>query len=444
MTTKNQQQSLWQRLFTAEFEISERYRSVATAVIVVFAIIYSLSFLGLMQHVAYLGPGLGDNLDFRPFKEVFDHFYTNANGNWAYPPLLIFVGLTLVNLVFSAGIIMLGYFLYPRLMGKPFPITVLFTYLSLNAVCTVGIGVIQVFAGVFAPLYGVDIISGVLAFDTLLNTIRAFMQQIPTLVELPAWLAFFLIMMIGGFFHYWFHRLAHESRLLWLLFHRTHHMTPELIQPSTQAVFNAFPLFLFAAVPYVVIFSIIGKLITTESILMYLIIFKLISAFANLFSHQTALYVWAQKQLPIRILSTITSEGIYHYLHHSAEPMHNQPRGNLVNIGGGLFFFWDRVFGTYRTATEYRPRVGLQGIEAEDMTTNPLRLAFAGVAQMIYEVRYSSGVKEFLLILLGPSDYTPPISRDYVLKAQAQEHVKEIESAQKAANHNMEMNDDNS
>ncbi len=421
MHSQSRQLPLWHRLFTAELDISERYRSVATTVIVVFAIIYSLSFLGLMQYVAYLGPGLGDNLDFRPFMEVFDHFYSNANGEWFYLPLLLFVGLTVVNLVFTAVIIMLGYFLYPRLIGKPFPITVLFTYLSLNAVCTLGIGAIHVLTGLVAPLVGSDFMGGINAFDELLNMIKGLMQQIPTIVELPAWLAFFVIMMVGGFFHYWFHRLAHESRLLWLLFHRTHHMTPELIQPSTQAVFNTFPFFLFAAVPYVVIFSVIGKLITAEPIIIYLIIFKLISAFANLFSHQTALYVWAQKQWPIRVLSTITSEGIYHYLHHSAEPMHNQPRGNLVNIGGGLFFFWDRVFGTYRTATDYRPRVGLQGIEAEEMTTNPLRLAFAGVAQMLYELRYSRSLKEIVAILFGASDYTPEMSRDYVLKAQAQE-----------------------
>ena len=145
--------------------------------------------------------------------------------------------------------------------------------------------------------------------------------------------------MVGGFFHYWFHRLAHESRLLWLLFHRTHHMTPELIQPSTQAVFNAFPFFLFAAVPYVVIFTVIGKLLTNESVLIYLVVFKLLSAFSNLFSHQTALYDWAQRKWYIRVLNTITSEGVYHYLHHSSESQHNQPRGNLVNIGGRFVLF---------------------------------------------------------------------------------------------------------
>jgi len=84
----------------------------------------------------------------------------------------------------------------------------------------------------------------------------------------------------------------------------------------------------------------------------------------------------------------------------------------------GLFFFWDRVFGTYRTATAHKPRVGLQGIAADEMTTNPLRLAFAGIAQMTYEILNASTMKEFFSIIFGTSDYVPAVSKDYVLKVK--------------------------
>ena len=411
--------SLWHHLFTAEPDIGERYRAVATTVVFVFAIIYSVSFLGLMQYVAYLGPGLGDDLSFKPFMLVFEQFYQAADGHWLSPSLLLFTGLGVANLVFTAAIIMVGYGLYPRVMGKPFPLTVLFTFLSLNAVCTLGIGAMHALAALAGSLLGFSFFDGLHAFSNLLEFVRVWLQRVPTLFDLPAWFAFFTMLMVGGFFHYWFHRLAHESRLLWLLFHRTHHMTPELIQPSTQAVFNAFPLFLFVAVPYVVIFTVIGKLLTNESMLAYLIVFKLISAFSNLFSHQTALYDWAQRKWTIRALNTITSEGVYHYLHHSSEAQHNQSRGNLVNIGGGLFFFWDRVFGTYQTATDHRPDVGLQGIAPSEMTGNPLRLAIAGPAQIAYELLHASGIREGVEIVCGASDFTPRVSRDYAFKASA-------------------------
>jgi len=94
-----------QKLFTAELEISERYRWLATSFIIIFAIGYGVSFLGLMQHVAYLGPGLGDDFDFAPFKSVFYYFYEKGNGNWLYLPLLLFSLLTIVNVIFTMTIV---------------------------------------------------------------------------------------------------------------------------------------------------------------------------------------------------------------------------------------------------------------------------------------------------------------------------------------------------
>lgn len=416
MNTTSDTRTLWQRLINTETEAGERYRPVATAVVVMFAIIYALMFPGFMQYVAYLGPGLGDDWNYGPFLQLVQDTWALAGGEWSHP---LFIGLTVLvvtNIIFTAAIIITSYTLYPKTVGKPFPVSVLFTYLSLSVVCTTGIGLMHLMLGLGAAALGHDVMSGLGAVATLLKQLRAWANEVPTLVDMPAWLAFFVLNMVGGFFHYWFHRLSHESRVLWLLFHRTHHMTPELIQPSAQAVFNSFPFFIFAAVPYVVIFSVVGKLITADSLVNYLIVYKLLSAFSNMWSHQTALYQWAQGQWWIRVLSTITSEGVYHYLHHSAEDMHHTRCSNIVNVGGGLFFFWDRVFGTYVPVSPQRPRVGLQDIPAEAMSTNPLRLAIAGTAQIIYELWHNRSVREWLMILLGRSDYMPPQSKDYVLK----------------------------
>ena len=96
----------------------------------------------------------------------------------------------------------------------------------------------------------------------------------------------------------------------------------------------------------------------------------------------------------------------------------NKNRGNLINIGGGLCFIWDRVFGTYVPVSAHRPRVGLQNMETDTMTTNPLRLAFAGIAQLIFELQHNRDLKSWLLIVFGPSNYLPPHTKDYVLRAQ--------------------------
>jgi sterol desaturase/sphingolipid hydroxylase (fatty acid hydroxylase superfamily) len=403
-------------LFTAEMVIGERYRWAATAYVIFFAVTYALLFPGFLQYVAYLGPGLGDDWDFGPFMQVFNGIRSHAGGDWTHPLMLAFMLLWGSYMVFTGTIIYISYSLYPRQVGKPFPVNMIFTYFLLTMICTAGPGLAYLLMGILAPLTGYSFMDGVQAFGNLLHHIRQWVDNsVPTLVNMPAWLAFFMINMVGGFFHYWFHRLSHERRALWLLFHRPHHFNPELIQSVNQPVFSPLPFFFVAAIPYVAIFSVVGKLITSESIVAYLIIYKLFSTFANMWSHQTALYQWAQRQWIIRVLSTITSEGVYHYLHHSAEKQHNNPRGNLINIGGGLFFFWDRVFGTYVPVSEHRPRVGLQGVDADDMTTNPLRLAFSGLAQMLYELKHNP-LCDWPMIVFGPSDYVPTHSKEYVLK----------------------------
>ncbi|HQQ64487.1 MAG TPA: sterol desaturase family protein [Pseudomonadales bacterium] len=420
MPTTSNHLSVWQRLFTAEMEIGETYRWAATAYVIVFAVTYALLFPGFLQYVAYLGPGLGDDWSLGPFMAVFNGVRAYAGGDWLHPVLLGFMLLWAAYVMFTGTIIYISYSLYPRHVGKPFPVNMVFTYFFLTMICTAGLGLAYLLMGLLAPLAGYSVADGLQAFGSLLNHIRSWADHsVPTLVDMPAWLAFFMVNMVGGFFHYWFHRLSHERRALWLLFHRPHHMNPELIQSVNQPVFSPLPFFFVAAIPYVLVFSVISKLITSESIVAYLIVYKLFSTFANMWSHQTALYEWAQGKWIIRALSTITSEGVYHYLHHSAEKQHNNPRGNLINIGGGLFFFWDRVFGTYVPVTEHRPRVGLQGIEADAMTTNPLRLAFSGLAQMLYELKRNPW-RDWPMILFGTTDYVPKHSKEYVLKASLQ------------------------
>jgi hypothetical protein len=75
--------------------------------------------------------------------------------------------------------------------------------------------------------------------------------------------------------------------------------------------------------------------------------------------------------------------------------------------------FWDRVFGTYAAPTAERPAVGLQG--SPPLSANPLRLAFAGVLQLCYELKHNRGILTRLRILFGASSWSPERTRDFVL-----------------------------
>jgi len=87
---------------------------------------------------------------------------------------------------------------------------------------------------------------------------------------------------------------------------------------------------------------------------------------------------------------------------------------NMINMGGGFFFIWDRVFGTFKPVADKKPDVGLIG--QPTLYMNPLRLAFSGVAQLLYELKHNKGFKVKIKILFGPSEYMPPVSRDYAVR----------------------------
>ena len=400
-------------------EISTRHQKLGTGFVVFFAVWFALSFLGWAQYVAYLGPGLGDNWNLMPLRKLWQDLGQQGHVAWlGYSVQQIALLLLLVlNLGATAGIIIVGYLRYPAEFQRPYPLQHLVTFFGLNALNGLGIGLSLAAIAMLGWALGFEFVQAARRFDELLLWVSAQAARIPTVMEVPAWLAFLLIVNIGGFFHYWAHRISHESRLFWLLFHRTHHMTPELIQPATQAVFFAFPLFLVAAPLYVFIFAAIAKLIThdAEQVVAYIIIYKLIAAFATTFSHHGALYHYARRNPFVRALSVLVSEGPYHYLHHSSEPAENSRRGNLVNLGGGMCFVWDRVFGTFRELTEHRPLAGLEGRPTLHM--NPLRLSLAGCAQLLHELWHNSGVLNKLRILCLGSDHVPRHSRDFAIKA---------------------------
>ncbi|HSW14057.1 MAG TPA: sterol desaturase family protein, partial [Solimonas sp.] len=397
-------------------EIPERYRYLGSGFVVLFSGWFSLSFLGWAHYVAYLGPGLGDDWSLRPLRQLWQQL---GDGTGYGAAQLVLLGLLLLNLVGTAGIIIAGWLRYPAVFGRPYPLQQLVTFFGLNAMNALGIALTLGLIAVLGGLLGYGYAEAFGSFDALLRWTQQQAQRVPTLLDVPAWLAFLLIVNIGGFFHYWAHRVSHESRLFWLLFHRTHHMTPELTQPATQAVFFAFPLFLVAAPFYVFVFAAIAKLITADvaGVLACIIVYKLLAAWATTFSHQGALYQNARRNRYVRALSLLVSEGPYHYLHHSSEPAENGRRGNLVNIGGGMGFVWDRVFGTFRPLTEYQPQTGLEG--RPTLYMNPLRLALAGCAQIAWELWHNRGVREWLRILCMGSEYQPRRTRDFAVKESA-------------------------
>lgn len=169
-------------------------------------------------------------------------------------------------------------------------------------------------------------------------------------------------------------------------------------------------------VPYNLIFAASSKLFAAEPVYLGTLIINLFVVISEIYGHNSALYHEGRKNPLIKALGWTFLNGPYHYLHHSSEPADagKAQAVNMINIGGGLFGLWDRVFGTYAPLREDKPKVGLTGNPVLYM--NPIRLAFSGVAQIGYELWNNKGLGVKLQILLGGSDWNPPITKDYAIR----------------------------
>ena len=408
--------TLFHHIFHAELpDIGERYRKIVSAFVVLFIIGYSVGFLQLLHLGAYLGPGLGDTVSFDPLINSLAELKRSKPAMWY--GLICLLSFTIL---FRFTAMLGGYFLFEREEGQAYPIKWILVFFLANLLSTLAIPVILIGLGTLFVLAGLDFGIGWhwVEYNAQLAN-KLVLEHVPTLVDAPAPLAVFVIAVIGGFFHYWFHRLGHTQRFLWLLFHRPHHMTPALIQSTTMAVFTALPLFIFLILPYNLVFGACTKLFSSEPLYTEVIIYNCLILIPEIFGHQTALYRIASRSRLIRILSFISGGGVYHYMHHSSEPEHCGRSGavNLVNIGGGPLFIWDIIFGTYCPLSAKTPRAGLSG--QPELYMNPLRLTLAGVMQIGAELLHNPSWREKWRIVVGSSSYPPPISTDFAVKTSA-------------------------
>ena len=406
-------------------DIDERYRKIASALIVLFILGYSIGFLQLIHLGAYLGPGLGDKVSFQPLLDSLSELHSQKPALWY--GLITLLSFTIL---FRLAAMLSGYFLFEREEGQPYPIKWIVVFFLTNLLSTLVIPILLFVLG------GLFLLSGLnfdLGWHWIEHNVRLANQlvldYVPTLVDAPAPLAVFIIAVISGFFHYWFHRLGHTQRFLWLLFHRPHHMTPALIQSTTMAVFTALPLFIFLILPYNLVFGACTKLFSSEPLYTEVIIYNCLILIPEIFGHQTALYRIASRNRLIRWMSFISGGGVYHYMHHSSEPEHCGRSGavNLVNIGGGPLFIWDIIFGTYCPLSAKTPRAGLSG--QPELHMNPLRLTLAGVAQLSDELLQNPSWREKWRILIGSSSYSPPVSTDFAVKTSASKYKQATPTA---------------
>lgn len=412
---------IWEWEIPSLDNLNKNYIRLITFTIVMAAFIVPFTMLlpTLNTDEFLLGIGLGMNpAGYQIYQDIYDYLMHEER----YLMLIAIFALIITCMACWIYTTLQGFFYYEKNgVKKRFPLYEFGLFFSMNA-----IGVLLLMAalgafGLLALSFGFNFEDG---FNVIKNTGQYVNDQVadnvPTLIELPSFIAFLIVFQLSGIFHYGLHRAGHELRIMWLLFHRQHHMPYELHAFNTPFVVTAFPLFVVLLVPYHLLFASTTKLFISEPMyfeyIMYYISIKLMYYIADVYAHQTGLYERAVNNKFMWYLGWFVSSGVHHYIHHSSNPNEGKV-SNITNIGGGLFYLYDYLFGTLKLATKNQPNIGLTN--NPELHKNPLRLALAGLFQVGYELIHNKGFKDRLLIIFGRSNYTPPISKDFALKAKA-------------------------
>ena len=180
------------------------------------------------------------------------------------------------------------------------------------------------------------------------------------LIALPLWIVVPLGFLLADFADYLFHRLSHSWRWVWML-HAVHHSDPHL---DTTSAVRTHPLHAIAMIAWRVLVAF------ALGIPLWVILLRDVAA-ASLAALHHANLAWPERV--DRWLRRLVVTPAMHKLHHSPE------RASTNANFGGLFSFWDRLFGTYRAPGASPAAYGLARLGAPrdqslwGMLVTPLR-----------------------------------------------------------------------
>jgi len=401
---------LYRRYFDSELPVpGEKWRRYCKFGVAVFAINFTALVItdALFNQNIMLGPGLVDT-----GKSGFDR------AREVLSPLLddhqfIFLTILLPGVVICLLVNALGTYRgfadYEQFRGEPYPLQVLVTFFLLNGILVGMLACMLLLCGLIALAMGLTFNDGTDVVYHMTRYSQKLVDGVPTLFHLPYPLPLLAALIVVDFFRYWFHRWGHTLRVWWMLWHRPHHMTPALINLTTLPVFTAAPLFLIFSVPFQVGTGMLAKIFGPETMIMEALLLNVVTNTLVVFSHNSAYYEWFGRSRVRMFLGCMLGVGNYHYMHHSALPGHQ-----AINISGMPFYLWDRVFGTYVKPSDEKPPIGLTGSPA--LVMNPLRLALAGLAQLLFELRHNKPLATRVKILFASTDWNPPITKNYAVK----------------------------
>lgn len=203
-------------------------------------------------------------------------------------------------------------------------------------------------------------------------------EYAPFKMPMDSWWAWALLLFVDDFAYYWFHRISHEVRFFWN-FHVVHHSSNQynFSVAVRQSWFSGLAHWVFY-VPVALFGFPLWAFVTMHGL--------------NLI-YQFWIHTKLVKKLPA-FFEYILNTPSHHRVHHGVNNSY------LDKNYGGIFIFWDRMFGTFVAETE-QVRYGI----IKSLTSyNPLWINSHGWSEMFGAMREKKTVFGKIRCMFGAPD----------------------------------------
>lgn len=220
-----------------------------------------------------------------------------------------------------------------------------------------------------------------LAFALWGPVFEAVEESAPWTLPITWWSAL-LAVLVADAVYYWEHRLEHQVRGLWALYHSVHHSSPVFEQSTAYRI------------------SFVDSFATPVFFLpMVLAGFRAELTFLGLgvvIAYQTWIHTEMVRRLPAWF-EYVFNTASHHRVHHGSQP------GYLDRNYGGLLIVWDRMWGTFQAETE-TPRYGLT---KEIGSSNPVMVHLCELRRLIADVRLARTWSDRWRLVAGRPGWAP-------------------------------------
>lgn len=227
---------------------------------------------------------------------------------------------------------------------------------------------------------GIEIVLGFTLYSMLLIALLVQVESYAAFhIPITPW-SWFFCLIATDFTYYWMHRSEHQVRVLWA-YHSVHHTSNQYNLTTAVRLFWFLDLFMWVYyIPMVLLGFDVAQILTC-----LLVIFTSMT------------WIHTEKIGRIPVLEWIINTPSFHRVHHGRNKIY------IDKNFGGLFSFWDRLFGTFEPEVE---KVEF-GVCNPIHTVNPLKIGLIEFTRLMSDMTKTKSWRERLNYVIQNPGWQP-------------------------------------